>query len=93
MSAFGMIGLYFSEEVTITLEQYGTVLKMLKVDDAIVYTALANRSFEKHDSCIPQFHVLVIPPSRSPDLTKPDFFLRGYVKSKSYVNKPHTMTE
>jgi hypothetical protein len=39
MSVFGMIRLYFSEEVTITLKQYRTVLKMLEVDGAIVHTA------------------------------------------------------
>ena len=32
-------------------------------------------------------------PPRSPDLTSPDFFLRGYLKSKVYVNKPRTVEE
>ena len=32
-------------------------------------------------------------PPRSPDLTPPDFFLWGYLKSKVYVNKPHTLEE
>ena len=32
-------------------------------------------------------------PSRSPDLTAPDFFLWGYLKSKVYVNKPRTPNE
>ena len=30
-------------------------------------------------------------PPRSPDLTAPDFFLWGYLKSKVYVNKPRTL--
>ncbi|CAI6371965.1 unnamed protein product [Macrosiphum euphorbiae] len=32
-------------------------------------------------------------PSRSPDLTPPDFFLRGYLKSKVFTNNPHTLLE
>ena len=32
-------------------------------------------------------------PPRSPDLTPPDFFLWGYLKSKVYVNKPRTVAE
>lgn len=32
-------------------------------------------------------------PPRSPDLTPPDFFLWGYLKSKVYVNKPRTLAE
>ena len=32
-------------------------------------------------------------PPRSPDLTAPDFFLWGYLKSKVYVNKPRTLDE
>ena len=32
-------------------------------------------------------------PPRSPDLTPPDFFLWGYLKSKVYVNKPRTVEE
>lgn len=32
-------------------------------------------------------------PPRSPDLTPPDFFLWGYLKSKVYVNKPKTLEE
>lgn len=32
-------------------------------------------------------------PSRSPDLTSPDFFLWGYLKERVYVNKPETMQE
>lgn len=30
-------------------------------------------------------------PPRSPDLTPPDFFLWGYLKSKVYINKPRTL--
>jgi len=30
-------------------------------------------------------------PSRSPDLTSPDFFLWGYLKEKVYINKPQTL--
>ncbi|KAF7283694.1 hypothetical protein GWI33_023190 [Rhynchophorus ferrugineus] len=30
-------------------------------------------------------------PARSPDLTAPDFFLCGFLKSKVYVNKPQTI--
>jgi len=30
-------------------------------------------------------------PARSPDLTAPDFFLWGFLKSKVYVNKPQTI--
>ncbi|KOC59803.1 hypothetical protein WH47_10771 [Habropoda laboriosa] len=32
-------------------------------------------------------------PSRSPDLTAPDFFLWGYLKDKVYVNKPRTIEQ
>ena len=32
-------------------------------------------------------------PPRSPDLTPPDFFLWGYLKSKVYVNKPRTLED
>ena len=32
-------------------------------------------------------------PPRSPDLTPPDFFLWGYLKSRVYVNKPRTVEE
>lgn len=32
-------------------------------------------------------------PPRSPDLTPPDFFLWGYLKSKVFTNKPHTLLE
>ena len=30
-------------------------------------------------------------PARSPDLTVPDFFLWGFLKSRVYVNKPETL--
>jgi hypothetical protein len=30
-------------------------------------------------------------PARSPDLTAPDFFLWGFLKSRAYVNKPQTL--
>ncbi|KAL0830466.1 hypothetical protein ABMA28_002631 [Loxostege sticticalis] len=30
-------------------------------------------------------------PARSPDLTSPDFFLWGFLKSRVYVNKPQTL--
>lgn len=30
-------------------------------------------------------------PARSPDLTVPDFFLWGFLKSRVYVNKPQTL--
>ena len=32
-------------------------------------------------------------PSRSPDLTTPDFFLWGYLKERVYVNNPRTIQE
>lgn len=32
-------------------------------------------------------------PPRSPDLTGPDFFLWGYLKSKVYANKPQTIDQ
>ena len=32
-------------------------------------------------------------PSRSPDLTVPDFLLGGYLKSKVYASKPKTIDE
>lgn len=32
-------------------------------------------------------------PPRSPDLTAPDFFLWGYLKSKAYANKPETLEQ
>ena len=32
-------------------------------------------------------------PSRSPDLTSPDFFLWGYLKDKVFANKPRTLQE
>lgn len=32
-------------------------------------------------------------PPRSPDLTPPDFYLWGYLKSKVYINKPRTLTQ
>ena len=32
-------------------------------------------------------------PPRSPDLTAPDFFLWGYLKSKVYASKPKTIEE
>ncbi|KOC63621.1 hypothetical protein WH47_02948, partial [Habropoda laboriosa] len=32
-------------------------------------------------------------PSRSPDLTAPDFFLGGYLKERVYANKPRTIQE
>lgn len=32
-------------------------------------------------------------PARSPDLTAPDFFLWGYLKSKVYANKPETLQQ
>lgn len=32
-------------------------------------------------------------PPRSPDLTAPDFFLWGYLKSKVYINKPKTLAQ
>ncbi len=32
-------------------------------------------------------------PSRSPDLTPPDYFLWGYLKERVYINKPHTIQQ
>ncbi|CAH1109994.1 unnamed protein product [Psylliodes chrysocephalus] len=32
-------------------------------------------------------------PSRSPDLTAPDFFLWGYLKERVYANKPRTIEQ
>ncbi|KOC62997.1 hypothetical protein WH47_02446, partial [Habropoda laboriosa] len=32
-------------------------------------------------------------PSRSPDLTAPDFLLWGYLKDKVYLNKPRTIEQ
>jgi hypothetical protein len=32
-------------------------------------------------------------PPRSPDLTAPDFFLWGYLKSKVYANKPNNLED
>ncbi|KAK3849790.1 hypothetical protein Pcinc_043469 [Petrolisthes cinctipes] len=32
-------------------------------------------------------------PSRSPDLTSPDFFLWGYLTERVYVNKPKTLEQ
>ena len=32
-------------------------------------------------------------PSRSPDLTSPDFFLWGYLKERIYVNKPENLKQ
>ena len=32
-------------------------------------------------------------PPRSPDLTPPDFFLWGFLKSKVYANKPKTIND
>lgn len=32
-------------------------------------------------------------PPRSPDLTPPDFYLWGYLKSRVYANKPRTLTQ
>jgi hypothetical protein len=32
-------------------------------------------------------------PARSPDLTDPDFFLWGYLKSKVYATRPHSIQE
>ena len=32
-------------------------------------------------------------PSRSSDLTSPDFFLWGYLKERVYVNKPETLEQ
>ncbi|KAK3863612.1 hypothetical protein Pcinc_030638 [Petrolisthes cinctipes] len=32
-------------------------------------------------------------PSRSPDLTSPDFFLWGYLKERVYVNKQETLEQ
>jgi len=31
--------------------------------------------------------------TRSPDLTPPDFFLWGYLKSKVFTNKPQTLLQ
>jgi hypothetical protein len=39
---------------------------------------------------ISRFGDIVWPP-RSPDLTAPDFFLWGYLKSKVYANKPNNL--
>ena len=32
-------------------------------------------------------------PSRSPDLTPPDYFLWGYIKERVYINNPHTIQQ
>ena len=32
-------------------------------------------------------------PSRSPDLTPPDYILWGYQKERVYINKPHTIQQ
>jgi hypothetical protein len=32
-------------------------------------------------------------PPRLPDLTPPDFFLRGHLKGRAYMNKPRTLDE
>ena len=32
-------------------------------------------------------------PSHSPDLSPPDFFLRGYLKGKIYANNPTTLLQ
>ena len=38
-------------------------------------------------------HTCINWPSRSPDLTSPDFLLWGYLKKKILVNKPHFSIE
>ena len=35
----------------------------------------------------------IVWPSRSPDLTAPDYFLWGYLKERVYVNKPQTIQQ
>jgi hypothetical protein len=44
------------------------------------------------NSLISRFGVLTWP-SRSPDLTAPDYFLWGYLKKKVFANRLHTIEE
>jgi transposase len=64
-------------------------------DGAAAHTALATREFlnrEFHDKWIGLQGPLTWP-AKSPDLTPPDFFLWGFLKSKVYEDSPGTVEE
>lgn len=75
------------------LEERGLVNMWFQQDGATAHAARATMEIVKEafpGRVISRFGDLAYP-SRSPDLTAPDFFLWGYLKSRVYVNKPQTI--
>ena len=69
--------------------------KIIMSDGAPPHTARATINFLKQlfPGCLTSKDIDFEWPSRSSDLTGPDFFLWNYLKSKVYVNKPKILDE
>ncbi|KAI8123095.1 hypothetical protein CVS40_6188 [Lucilia cuprina] len=96
----GIIGPYFFENengVTVTpqLHDLGLINMWYQQDGATSHTARI--TMQLLQNLFPQQVISrngdVDWPPRSPDLTAPDFFLWGYLKSKVYANKPETLEQ
>nr|CAH7751303.1 unnamed protein product [Callosobruchus chinensis] len=75
------------------LEERGLVNMWFQQDGATARTARATMDIVKElfpGRLISRFGDLAWP-AKSPDLTAPDFFLCGYLKSRVYVNNPQTI--
>lgn len=75
------------------LDELGLVDMWFQQDGATAHTARATTDILKAafpGRLISRFGDLHWP-ARSPDLTVPDFFLWGFLKSRVYINKPETL--
>lgn len=75
------------------LDELGLVDMWFQQDGATAHTARATTDILKDafpGRLISRFGDLHWP-ARSPDLTVPDFFLWGFLKSRVYINKPETL--
>lgn len=77
------------------LDALGLVNMWFQQDGATSHTAKATMKllFQMFPEKIISKNGNVEWPPRSPDLTAPDFFLWGYLKSKVYANKPETLKQ
>lgn len=81
--------------LTPELDALGLVNMWFQQDGAPLHTA--NVTMELLRDLFPQQIISINGdvdwPPRSPDLTAPDFFLWGYLKSNVYANKPETLEQ
>ena len=79
----------------VDLRRKGYILKdtYFQQDNSRVHTANATLDFLR--TKFNSNHIISkdLYPARSPDLTPPDFFLFGYIKSKVYANSPTTLED